>query len=556
MYRLIILPLQREISVDPGSNLLASIRKAGIEISSPCNGRGKCGKCKVKITDPPQENLENHQKHIRQSELAEGVRLACQVTVQQDMQVTLLDDYSQDIRILEGKITRNRHLKPAATIKQNGDETTLCYLYRPPVQINNWQSGFTPKGIAIDLGTTTLVVTLLDLYTGDVLASASALNPQTRFGQDIITRIQMASSLEGLTELAEVVSASLNRLVAKTCRDSNSFPKEIVDAVIGGNTTMLEIAAMIDPAPLGRLPFTISIASATTYDGKRFGLNLNPNARIYVPPIIHAFIGSDISAGVLSADLFNQDVPTLFIDIGTNGEMVLVANGHGLATSTAAGPALEGMGISHGMRAASGAIEMVWSSKDQINVKTIDDAPARGICGSGIIDIMACMIQLDAVDESGRMRNLLEDQGKQSPLAKYFEIIDKVPAIRLVDNVYFTQKDVREFQLVKSAIRTGIEMLLEAADLALDQLAKIVIAGAFGYHLTTESLRKTGIIPSDYNNEIIFLGNTSCSGCVQMLTDVSTRNVIEGKMQQVAHLTLAEKPDFQTHFVKNMAFTD
>jgi uncharacterized 2Fe-2S/4Fe-4S cluster protein (DUF4445 family) len=255
----------------------------------------------------------------------------------------------------------------------------------------------------------------------------------------------------------------------------------------------------------------------------------------------------------LSIDFFKQRTPTLFIDMGTNGEMALIANGHSIVTSTAAGPAFEGMGITHGMRASSGAIEMVWSNGKYLNLRTIDDAPARGICGSGIMDIMACLIRLGAVEPGGRLRNPHKDNIELGPLSERYEIVNQVVAIKLTDNVYFTQKDIRQFQLAKSAIQTGAEMLLAAAGLDSDQLEKIVIAGAFGYHLRKGSLRQIGIVPRNFKGEIDFAGNTCRTGCALMLADATTRDLLQEKMKQVTHLAIAEAPDFQSRFIKNIS---
>ncbi|MGA8241522.1 MAG: ASKHA domain-containing protein [Desulfobacterales bacterium] len=549
---LTILPLGKKIEVKPGTILLDAIRQAGIEISSPCNGRQLCGKCKVGITGsaPP---VDAPHEHLKALEVAAGTRLACQVVIQSAMQVTLPEDYSMDTRILEGELIEKGRIAPAVQIRETTGQFQLCYRNLPPVPMDTWHLAFSPKGIAVDLGTTTLVVTLLDLQAGTELATASAVNPQTRFGHDVMTRIHKASTKEGLAELAKLIANGLNALVEKTCRASGTHPHEIVDAVIGGNTTMLQIAAAIDPSPLGVVPFTVGIQSGQTYPADQFRLDLNPQARVYIPPVTHAFVGSDVSAGLLSIDFFKQRTPTLFIDMGTNGEMALIANGHSIVTSTAAGPAFEGMGITHGMRASSGAIEMVWSNGKYLNLRTIDDAPARGICGSGIMDIMACLIQLGAVEPSGRLRNPHKDNIELGPLSERYEIVNQIVAFKLTDNVYFTQKDIRQFQLAKSAIQTGVEMLLAAAGLDSDQLEKIVIAGAFGYHLRKGSLRQIGIVPRNFKGEIDFAGNTCRTGCALMLADATTRDLLQEKMKQVTHLAIAEAPDFQSRFIKNIS---
>ncbi len=552
MHLLTILPQRKKIRVKPGTRLLDAIRQAGFEISSPCNGQQLCGKCKVHITDPAPPRKASLE-HLTTDEVDAGVRLACQVSINAAMQVTLPDDYTLDTRILESEWIQKSRLAPAVEIQSLNGQFQLYYQNRPPVQLNTWQPEFSPKGIAVDLGTTTLVLTLIDLQTGKELAISSAVNPQTRCGHDVMTRIARASTEEGLVELSGLVSKGLNELIEKSCRDAGAHPHEIVDAVIGGNTTMLQIAAAIDPAPLGKLPFTVGIQGGRTVLADSFRLNLNPQARAYLPPVAHAFVGSDISAGLLSIDFFKQKTPTLFIDLGTNGEMALIANDRLIVTSTAAGPAFEGMGITHGMLAAPGAIETVWTSGKFLNIRTIDNAPARGICGSGIMDIMACLVRLDAVDSGGRLKNPHTETAGSGLLADRYELVDRIAALKLTDTLAFTQKDIRQFQLAKSAIQTGVELLFSTAGVTLNQLEKIVIAGAFGYHLQKESLRQTHIIPQDFKGTIVFAGNTCRTGCARMLVDASARDYLEDKMKQVTHLAIAETPDFQSRFIQNLS---
>lgn len=486
-------------------------------------------------------------------EWASGIRLACRVVIREDMRITLPGDYSLGTRILEGERIKNTMVAPAAAVRDINGRYALCYRHREPVPMEIWQSAFSPKGIAIDLGTTTVVVTLMDLRTGAELATASALNPQVRFGHDVVTRIHEASTGAGLMALSKLISNGLNTLVEETCLASATHRHEIVDAVIGGNTTMLQIAAGLDPSPLGQVPFTVGMPSGCTYPASRFGLNLNPQARIYVPPVAHAFVGSDISAGLLSIGFFKTKQPMLFIDMGTNGEMALTADKRIVVTSTAIGPAFEGMGITHGMRAASGAIETVWTNGKYLNIRTIDNAPAKGICGSGIMDMMACLIRLDAVEPGGRLKNPRRDTLKTGLLGDRYRIRNRTAAIQLTEHIYFTQKDVRQFQLAKSAIQTGIQMLLAMAAVDLDRLENIVIAGGFGYHLRQSSLQQIGLVPRHFKGRIDFVGNTSRTGCARMLMDAIARDYIQHKMKKVSHVSIAENPDFQTAFVRNLA---
>ena len=550
--KLTLMPIAKTVDVEAGTLLLDAIRKAGVELSSPCGGQQLCGKCKVRLDNPVHtERIANG--HLTSEELNRGIRLACEMVVEGDMRISLLEAFTQDTRILEGELVSHARLLPAVKIQKDRSAYRLHYGNRPPIPLDGWKEDYAPKGIALDLGTTTLVATLMDLESGNELATASCLNPQHRHGHDVMTRIHMASTRQGLSELAALIADAVNGLCRRICKKSGSYPGEIVDAVIGGNTTMLQIAAGIDPSPLGVLPFNVDIHSGQTYPADRFGLKVNSAARVYVPPVAHAFVGSDISAGLLSIDFFKQEGPLLFIDIGTNGEMALFADGRVTVTSTAAGPAFEGMGISHGMRAAPGAIETVWANGRYLSIRTVDDAPAKGICGSGLLDLMACLIRQEAVEPSGRLKNPEDNAAANGPLSDRYGLIDGAAAIMLTDTIAFTQKDIRQFQLAKSAVRTGLQLLLSSSGLTSDQLEKIVIAGAFGYHLREESLRATGIVPKNFSGIVEFAGNTCRTGCALMLTDVTAREFLQDRMESVIHISIAESPDFQNLFIHNLS---
>jgi uncharacterized 2Fe-2S/4Fe-4S cluster protein (DUF4445 family) len=329
---------------------------------------------------------------------------------------------------------------------------------------------------------------------------------------------------------------------------------EILDVVVGGNTTMLTLAAAINPEPLGRLPFTVDIKAGVSYAAKDFGLDINPAGRVYVPPIVHAFIGSDITAGVLACGCLEKKKPSLFVDIGTNGEMGINNNGRFIVASTAAGPAFEGMGVSCGIRAVPGAVEAAYFDGETIDIKTIDAQPARGICGSGIIDIMASLLKAGVVNPAGRIKTPEQKEDLQASVAEGFMLIDDQPVFNIADSVYFSQADIRQLQLAKWAIRTGIDMLMSEANVTAEDLEDITLAGAFGYHLRPDSLATIGLIPDKLARKVRFAGNTSKTGCAMMLIDASLREYLEKQVQRVEHLPLAEKISFQELFIANLNF--
>ena len=562
MAKITVLPSGESINLEPGESVRDGLHRAGIELETPCNGEGICGQCGVWVENPEKVPETPHDK-INSEQAAKGLRLACRLIPEIDLVIHIPPEIINDTRRIltettsEERLTNN-HIEPGAKVIQSDGTYRIQHDSEPEsVKLDIWETGFIPKGLAIDLGTTTVVVTLVSLATGKELATASTLNPQIQFGHDVMTRIYKGSTPEGLDELTRSIRKGVNRLIHDLCTDSNSDPMEIIDAVVGGNTTMLQLAAKINPAPLGKLPFATGINGGECFPAKNFGLDVNPAARVYVPPIAHAFVGSDVSAGLLvCSDFFKENGATLFIDAGTNGELGLSANGKCMVTSTAAGPAFEGMGISSGMRAGIGAIEAVFVATESILFGTVGNAPARGICGSGIIDLVGCLRQFGIVEKSGRMRRPSNSAGIPKKVAKGMKEIDGFAAFELAEGVYFTQEDVRQVQLAKGAIRAAIDMFLKEGGVSSESVQNVFLAGGFGYSLLPESLETIGMIPPGMANKVSFAGNTSRLGCIRLLLNVSERRFIEEQMDRVEHVPLAERPEFMELYVANMRFPE
>ena len=563
MLKLIVLPFDQEIKLFEGETVRDALYRHNIELESPCNGKGKCGKCGVWVRNP-RDVPETPHKNITKKQAEQGLRLACQLRPQKSLVIELPQDFSKDA----GRILESRHVlgeedtwyrvAPAARVIEKSNRFWLQYAQiEEVVELTNWQEEFSPKGLAIDLGTTTMVVSLLCLKSGKELATASSLNPQVKYGHDVLSRIQHGSTSQGLSELFEVVREGLNRLIAQTCKDANSDPQEVLDVVVGGNTTMLQLLAAIDPAPLGKVPFTVGIKGGQSYPIEQFGLKINPKGRLYVPPVAHAFIGSDISAGLLvSSGFFDNDQSIMFIDVGTNGEMGLSSNGKRVMTSTAAGPAFEGMGLSSGMRAAIGAVEYVTTDGEKIEYETIGNEKPRGICGSGIMDLLTCLLRLEVIDSTGRMLHPSEKEKLPQAVGEHLEELDGKPAFRIGEDVYFTQDDIRQVQLAKAAIRAAMEMLMEEIGSSVSKLEKIIVAGGFGHSLRPESLESIGMIPPGAGVKISFIGNSSRIGSEWLLIDSSYRRFLEEKMTSVQHVPIAERMEFMDRFVESMEFPE
>jgi uncharacterized 2Fe-2S/4Fe-4S cluster protein (DUF4445 family) len=535
-------------------SLLEAARCAGVLLDSPCDGAGTCGKCRVKI--PPGQPPNFHQAPhdwLTPAEQAEGWVLACQTTVSGDLRVEVESAGAAELSILSEGRAVTVELDPwiTKTFDAAGAQTQVL---AGGARLATEPGDTTPArlGVAVDIGTTTLVVALIDLRDGREIAVASSLNPQARHAQDVLSRIKLGSQPEGLQRLHGELIAELNRLIAEAAAEAGVPVRHIYEAVFSGNTTMLHLATRTNPASLGKFPYTPALqcgASAGAFD---IGLAIAPPGRVYLPPIMSAYVGADITSGILAANLAALKGVTLFVDIGTNGEMVLAVDGRLTATSTAAGPAFEGMNIACGMRASRGAIELVSLAGNAVEIKTIANAAPVGLCGSGLLDIVGELAAHGGVDRNGRFKanGALPDRAWK----KQFGLLDGRPVFHLAEAVYLSQKDVRQVQLAKAAIRAGIELMLRANDLTAARVDRVLIAGSFGFHLRTASLIHLGLLPREFQDRVEFVGNTSKTGARAFLLNRRLRDELQQLVLRVRVLELANDPAFEKTFVQSLSF--
>jgi uncharacterized 2Fe-2S/4Fe-4S cluster protein (DUF4445 family) len=413
-------------------------------------------------------------------------------------------------------------------------------------------------GLAVDIGTTTLVAAVLDLADGRELETVGALNPQTRLGHDVLARIQIGSEPPGLQDLHDLLAAELRRITAEALRRAGASADDLHDVVVAGNTAMLHLAAGVDPRTLGRYPYTPALRGGAALPAAELHLLAATGAEAWLPPVLDGFVGADITAGVLATGLHELPGVTLFVDVGTNGEMVLAVDGRLVATSTAAGPAFEGMNIGCGMRAALGAIEKVRIGADGVEAHTIGAAPARGVCGSGLVDAVSEMVRTGIVDGSGRF-------ARPEALAPHLAAA-LVPwkgklALRLAGDadapagpIVLTQHDVRQVQLAKGAVRAGIEALLAHEGLAPEQVDRVLLAGSFGAHLQPASLAGIGLLPPGLGDRVTAVGNTSRTGAELLLLDHEARAELCEVARAARVVDLAHAPGFEKVFVRALAF--
>lgn len=506
-------PQDRVVYVLPGTKIIEAAAIAGIIINTPCGAAGVCGKCRIKIISPQSKPAEADRKIFSDGELKEGRRLACQTQIFEDAVI---------------EVPKESLLSGVEKIVIESD------ILRTIVPDKRQMKGDKYFGVAVDVGTTTLAASLVSLKNGNEIAVMGDVNPQISFGDDVISRIKhTAFSKNGLAELQTAVIRQINAMIGRLCKQGGVDRRDIYEVAIAGNTTMEHLVCAVDPAPLGQLPFEPVYRGANTVNAPSLKIEINPKGIVYIFPVIGGFVGGDVSAGMLAMDLLKQLQPALMIDIGTNGEIVLAKDNEIMAASAAAGPAFEGARISCGMRATVGAVEKVKFNGD-CSYSVIGNVEPIGICGSGLIDIMAELLDAGIVDSSGRMNR---------------------PEFVIADKVKITQKDVRQIQLAVGAIRAGINIILRHSGTKPADLKKVFIAGGFGSFIRRNHAQRIGLLPAQISHEkISFVGNISLAGAKIALLSVKARQKAEELAKQTKHIELSADSDFQNEFVSAMIF--
>jgi uncharacterized 2Fe-2S/4Fe-4S cluster protein (DUF4445 family) len=542
--------------VKEGLSILEAARAAGLIIESPCNAMGTCGKCKVRIPKAEHLSCVSIGKGIHQlseAEIEQGYVLACHTLVKGDIDV-LIKDYTGEnlsLRILAGGSSFSYEKNPFITKRLAGNKTEV-YGGDELLGVEEGNTLDRIYGVAVDIGTTTMVTSLVDLNTGEELAADSLLNPQTRYAQDVLSRIHFAGKNEGLDEMYRVFVESLTMMISGMAAKAGVKKEHIYEVVYSGNTTMLHLACKVDPTPLGQFPYTPNMWGGEHISAQ--GLGLSAFGLIYAPPVISAYVGADIVSGILVSRLDEVKGTTVFIDVGTNGELVLARNGKLAASSTAAGPAFEGMNITCGMRASNGSVESFHINEDgTFSYKVIGDVEATGICGSGLLDIAGELVRTGVIGTSGRFISPEQSLSNEA-LKKFIDKKDGKPAFFITDEVYLAQKDIRQIQLAKGAIRTGIEMLLAHFSITAADVDTVEIAGSFGYHLSETSLLSIGLLPPAFAGKVRFVGNTSMSGAMAFLLNTGFRDKMSRMVKEIDTVELAKDPEFERTFIGYLRF--
>lgn len=492
MARIIIEQNGQVIECEEEALLLPELLRAGIYVENLCNGKGTCGKCEVYVNGRKQ--------------------LACETYVQSELYVSVSELKADDKVLVDG--------------------------YLPSFEIERYTNGY---GAALDIGTTTVVAEIVDLMTGKQLTSAAIINPQKKYGMDVMTRIsyEYEYTEDGIRQLQQSIVKAVNQLLEKMCCDVNVSPEEILKITVSANCTMMHMFMGKDARGIGKAPYRPQFLKAQRFKAGNIGIHagLGESAEIYCLPQVSAFIGADILAGVCVCELEKQRGNVLFIDIGTNGEIVLARQGRLLCCSCAAGPALEGMSISCGMRAVKGAVEDVHITETGVQLDVIGGGQPIGICGSGILAVIKEMLRTGIIKRNGVFA------GKSREY-----VLQQTPKLSV------TQKDVRQVQLAKGALLSGIQALLKYAGITDGELDKVIIAGQFGVHLPEEVLIDTGILPQSVMKKVSYVGNTSQTGAYMALMSERVRTNMEKLAEKIEYIELAEIEDYDHLLAQSMMF--
>jgi len=518
-------PDGKQIFIHSGATLIEAAGQAGIILNTVCGGKGTCGKCLVYLEPGAREVL------------------ACQYKIESDLTVTIpAGSRFFEQRILTESIDSGLQIQPD--------------VYKKYVRADSVGAIF---GLAVDLGTTTVVVRLIDMAGGQCLATQADLNPQTRFGDDVVSRIAYAQTEKEFAELHDAIIDCINELTAKLCKKAAIESNDVFEMCVAGNTTMNHIFLGLPITQLGQAPYEAYSLDAHDVPPVELGLRINPAGNIYTVENIAGFIGADTTAAALAVDIDSAEEMTLIVDIGTNGEIVLGTKDKLYAASCAAGPALEGARITCGSRACDGAIEAVVINEDDIDLDVIGNVAPRSICGSGLIDAVAVMLDLGVINATGRFAEpkTLEHKLPPAIFARLFEQ-DSQPAFRLAaaadSPVFLSQKDIREMQLAKGAIRAGIKLLQQKIGLEDSGVKRILLAGAFGNYIRRSSALRIGLLPAVQTERIRFVGNAAAAGAQMILLSGNCRDQARELARKIEYVEIAHEPDFQMVFAESMSF--
>ena len=603
---LIFFPNEKRVRVPPGVTLFDAASWNGIAIDSTCGGHGTCKKCKIRVIDGAVPVTPLDIRAFTPEELRGGWRLACRVLAETDIRVEVpplvtrpkaatvgvgrqvilrpavqkrylelgepsLTDQMTDMervlaRIDDLELRVDLHaLRSVGRVLRAADyKVTAVIVDEVLIDVEPGDTSGRLFGIAFDLGTTTVVATLLDLSTGTPVAVDSMLNKQQPFGADVITRISaVMMDPAALGRLSGLAHETLAELARSVCEQGEVDPTEVYEVAVAGNATMTHIALGIDPEPLGVAPFIMSTRLYPEILAADLGIGAHPRARAVVFPAFGAYVGGDITAGLLASGMDRDARTRLFVDIGTNCEIVLGNREWLLATAAPAGPAFEGAAIRCGMRAADGAIEVVSMTPETIELKVIGDAEPAGLCGSGLVDAVTSLVRLRLLDGSGRLVPQEQAAELAPGLVSRLTMLgqERVFVLHWLGDpgdvsrsIYLSQRDVRELQFAKAAIATGWQILLEESGLVPSDIQQVLLAGSFGSYLSPANAIRIGLVPKLPVLRVVSAGNVAGEGAKMALLSVRERAGGLALLEEVRYVELSDRADFNDRFVDQLQF--
>ncbi len=608
-------PLGRSVYALPGTCLMEAAARAGIILRADCGGIGACGKCVVVVREGHVPAGTNEMRVLGARRVAAGERLACCARVGGPLLVdvpakSLLEsgprilasgsreagereapfapvvlktfcslvaprhgDTDSDLALLlrdreESAVGLEVLRTLPGVLRSSGFAVTTVRFRERLIAVEPGDTTAHCYGLALDVGSTTMVAVLVDLATGAELEVAVRLNAQTKYGDDVVSRISMCrENPRGVVLLRDAVLADIQGMLDEVLEKRGIASAHVYRLALAGNTTMQQLLCGIDPSALGELPFVPVFKRGLEVDATALGLRLNPAAHAFVFPQIGGFVGGDTVAGILAAGLDRFDGVAMLVDVGTNGEIVLAHNGAMTAVSVAAGPAFEGARIVRGMRASAGAIEKVAPDRDgDLLINIIGNCPATGLCGTALIDAVAEMLRCGVIDVTGRIMSRDELPSGLSPrLAARVQTAPGGEAVFVLaypgetadrEPLFLHQKDIRELQLANAAIRAGINLLLKHAGLAAGDLQAIMLAGAFGNYIRRQNALRIGMLPHVSRERIRFVGNAALLGAKRALLSEEDMETAQEIRRRTRHIDLSLDPGFQEEFGAAMLFPE
>lgn len=592
------LPDARVSRVPAGTTVFTAAHWIGLAVESTCGGQGTCGKCRVRVENGPTPVSVGDREHLTPEELELGWRLACllpatddsvctvpavielprtattgvgrEVPVEPSIRKIALElelpsdqDTRSDLRRVEQALAEagfrvELNLETLETLpgalRGAGFEVTACLADADLLSLERGDTRDTLFGVAFDVGTTTVVGTLVDLDSGAIRGVESALNRQAVFGGDVISRI--AYTMPGAEQrqaMQLAVVETLNQILEQLITTAGIERSAIYQAMVVGNGTMLHLLLGVQARSIALAPFVTAFSDSRTVAATEIGMEIHPHGQVTTLPIIGAYAGADTVAGLHATGLARQKDLWLFIDVGTNSEIALGSAERLLATSAPAGPAFEGSCIRAGMAASTGAIERVVLS-DAVGLDIVGGGSAQGICGSGLIDTIAQLRRIGLLDTTGRLA--ARSEVPDHPLAEHLIEENGERMFALTDSVRLTQRDIRELQSAKSSVATGVEVLLEHLGAGVADIEAVLLAGSFGSAIDPASARDIGLVPAVPLDRIRFVGNVAAEGARMALMSFRERQVIHDLVDRVEYVELSSRSDFNDLFVDGLTLPD